>query len=404
VSGKARKREEIESRYKWNLEDIYSSETLWEKDFTELKEQVKEIEKHSGTLSESADKLLQALQVLEQVNRKTEGLFVYAKMRKDEDNTNNNYQTLFDRAQGLMVQTNSAASFIVPEIIAIPRERIDEFIAENNNLELYRKFFDELMRQKEHILSPQEEKILAMSADISTAPRNIFSMFNNADIKFPVIKDENGEDVELTKGRYGSLMESSDRRVRKEAFQALYGSYTSMKNTLASTLSSSVKTDIFYSQARKYDSALQASLDEDYIAPEVYDNLINSVHKNIDYMYRYMKLRKKMLGVDELHMYDIYTPLVKDYKVEIDYEESKQMVLEGLQPLGKEYISVLKQGFESGWIDVYENEGKTSGAYSWGGYDSHPYVFTAHLLFQPDPALYLQPVYNFCGRSSINRK
>ncbi len=374
MSGKAKKREEIDARHKWKLEDIYSNEEDWEKDFSELKEQVQEIEKHMGTLGESAEKLLAVLGLLEQVNRRIEALFVYAKMRKDEDNTNTHYQTLFDRAQGIMVQVGSATSYVVPEIIAIPEEKLQDFAAQNRDLELYRKFFDELLRQKEHILSSAEEKILAMSADLSIAPKNIFTMFNNADIKFPVIKDEKGEDIELTKGRYGRLMESSDRKVRKEAFAGLYDSYTKMRNTLASTLSSSVKTDIFYARARKYNSALQASLDQDNIFPEVYDNLIKSVHNNMDHMYRYMKLRKKMLGLDELHMYDIYTPLVKEFKLEVDYEEAKNNVLQGLSPLGSKYLSALKEGLESGWIDVYENEGKTSGAYSWGSYDSHPYV------------------------------
>lgn len=374
MSGKARSREEIEARYKWKLEDIYNREEDWEKDFSELKNQVQEIEKYMGTLGESAEKLLSALILLEKVNRMIEALFVYAKMRKDEDNTNSHYQTLFDRSQGIMVQVQSATSYVIPEIIAIPEEKLQEFMAQNQDLELYRKFFDELLRQKEHILSSAEEKILAMASDLSIAPKNIFSMFNNADIKFPIIKDENGEEVELTKGRYGRLMESSDRRVRKEAFEGLYGSYTKMRNTLAGALSSSVKTDIFYSRARKYGSALEASLDGDNISPEVYDNLIQSVHNNLDHMYRYMTLRKKMLELDELHMYDIYTPLIKEFNLEVDYEEAKNQILQGLAPLGSDYLFELKKGLEAGWIDVYENEGKTSGAYSWGSYDSHPYV------------------------------
>jgi len=374
VSGAARKREEIEARYKWKLEDIYSREEDWEKDFAELKIQMQEIERRMGSLGDSPEQLLSTLGLLETINRKIEGLYVYARMHKDEDNTNTHYQTLFDRAQGIMVQVGSATSYVIPEIIAIPEDKLQEFISQNSDLGLYRKFFDELLRQKEHILSPAEEKLLAMSADLSVAPRNIFTMFNNADIKFPVIKDEKGEDIELTKGRYGRLMESKDRRVRQEAFSGLYSSYTKMSNTLASTLSSSVKSDIFYARARKYDSALQASLDADNISPEVYDNLIKSVHDNLDYMYRYMKLRQKMLGLDELHMYDIYTPLVAEYNAQVDYEEAKNKVLQGLMPLGDEYLAALKAGLDSGWIDVYENEGKTSGAYSWGSYDSHPYV------------------------------
>lgn len=374
MKGKARKREEIEARYKWKLEDIYSREEDWERDFEQLKLQSQEIESHRDTLGDSAQELLTTLRLLETIDRRMEALYVYAKMRKDEDNTNSHYQTLFDRAQGIMVQVQSATSFVVPEIIAIPEERLREFIAQESELELYQKFFDELLRQKEHILTPAEEKILAMSADLSIAPRNIFTMFNNADIKFPVIKDENGEEIELTKGRYGRLMESSDRRVRLEAFTGLYDSYTKMRNTLASTVSSSVKSDIFYARARKYDSALQASLDGDKISLQVYDNLIKSVHNNLDYMYRYMKLRQKMLGLDELHMYDIYTPLVPEFKMEVGYEEAKNNILQALTPLGDQYLAELKNGLESGWIDVYENQGKTSGAYSWGSYDSHPYV------------------------------
>ena len=263
VKGKARIREEIEARYKWKLEDIYSQEEDWERDFEQLKLQTQEIESLRDTLGDSAQELLKTLHLLETIDRRVEALFVYAKMRKDEDNTNPHYQTLFDRAQGIMVQVQSATSFVVPEIIAIPEERLGEFIAQESDLKLYKKFFDELLRQKKHILTPAEEKILAMSADLSIAPRNIFTMFNNADIKFPVIKDENGEEIELTKGRYGRLMESSERRVRQEAFTGLYDSYTKMRNTLASTLSSSVKSDIFYARVRKYDSALQASLDGD---------------------------------------------------------------------------------------------------------------------------------------------
>jgi oligoendopeptidase F len=374
VKGKARIREEIEARYKWKLEDIYSQEEDWERDFEQLKLQTQEIESLRDTLGDSAQELLKTLHLLETIDRRVEALFVYAKMRKDEDNTNPHYQTLFDRAQGIMVQVQSATSFVVPEIIAIPEERLGEFIAQESDLKLYKKFFDELLRQKKHILTPAEEKILAMSADLSIAPRNIFTMFNNADIKFPVIKDENGEEIELTKGRYGRLMESSERRVRQEAFTGLYDSYTKMRNTLASTLSSSVKSDIFYARVRKYDSALQASLDGDKISLQVYDNLIKSVHNNLEYMYRYMRLRQKMLGLDELHMYDIYTPLVSEFKMEVDYEEAKNIILQALTPLGDQYLSALKNGLESGWIDVYENRGKTSGAYSWGSYDSHPYV------------------------------
>lgn len=374
MSGRIKKRSEIDSAYKWVLEDIYGDEADWEKDFTELKAQVKELEEKRGTLGSSSGQLLAALRLMEKIDRKMEKIFIYARMRKDEDNSNAWYQSLVDRAQGMMVEAGSAAAFIVPEIIAIPPEKLEEFQNQNPDLDLYRKFFDELLRQKEHILSPAEEKILAMTADLSVAPRNIFGMFNNADIRFPIISDEKGEDIELTKGRYGRMMESGRRRVRKEAFEGLYGSYTNMKNTLASTLSSSVKADVFYARARKYNSALEASLDQDNISPDVYNQLIESVHNNLEHMYRYMGLRQKMLNLDQLHMYDIYTPLIPEYKAEIDYNQAQPILMEGLAPLGTEYLSDLKKGFDSGWLDIFENEGKTSGAYSWGSYDTHPYV------------------------------
>lgn len=369
-----KKRADIESEYKWKLDDIYKEEQLWEKDYAQLESLTKEVSKYQGTLERSADDLVAVLQLLENIERKAEKVYVYAKMRRDEDNANSQYQTLFDRAESINIQLNSATSYIIPEITAIPTDKIDAFLNENKELGLYKHFIDELMRQKSHILSREEERLLAMSADLSIASKNVFTMLNNADIKFPVISDEEGNDIEITKGNYGRLMESSDRRVRKEAFQGLYSSYTKMKNTLAATLSSSVKKDIFYSRARKYSSVLEASLDQDNISREVYERLIETVHNNNEYMYRYMNLRRKMLGVDELHMYDIYAPLIKEFKINIPYEQACNMVIDGLQPLGDEYITKLRAGLESGWVDVYENEGKTSGAYSWGAYDTHPYV------------------------------
>ncbi len=374
MSGQTKKREEIASEYKWELEDIYANEDLWDKDFQQVKSQTGEIEKYQGTLGDSAARLLEVLRLSDELGRKIEKLYVYSRMRRDEDNANTHYQALFDRIEGLSIQVGSVTSFIVPEITAIEEERIKAFMDENEGLQLYRHFFDELIRQKEHILSREEERLLAMTADLSLASKNIFGMLNNADIKFPIIKDEDGQEIELTKGRYGRFMESSDRRVRVDTFKALYSTYGKLKNTLATTLSSSVKNDIFYARVRKYPAALKASLDQDNVSQEVYDQLIASVHNNLEYMYRYMKLRKKMLNLDELHMYDIYTPLVKEYKMDIPYKQGKELVVQGLQPLGREYIAALSEGMDSGWIDVYENEGKTSGAYSWGSYETHPYV------------------------------
>ena len=374
MEGQSKKREEISPEYKWKLEDIYADENSWEEDYKKLEEQIPELEKYRGVLGSSSARLLQVLEFSHELERKAEKLYVYARMRRDEDNGNSHYQALFDRVQRLSIELGSASSYIVPEIISLAPEKIRAFLDENQDLQLYSRLLDELMRQKEHILSPEEERILAMSADLSLAAKNIFGMLNNADIKFPVIQDEEGKAVELTKGRYGSFMESNERRVRKEAFTALYGSYGKVKNTLAMSLASNVKNDIFYSRVRKYPSALEASLDQDNISPEVYERLVETLHNNMEPMYRYLRLRKKALGLDELHMYDIYAPLVKEFKSKVSYEKSQEMVLKALQPLGDEYLAILRGGLKGGWIDVYENEGKTSGAYSWGCYDSHPYV------------------------------
>jgi len=374
MSGSIKKREEIAPEFKWKLEDIYSEESAWEADFAKIKTLSAEVEKYQGKIGNSADEMLALFKLSEQLERLSETLYVYARMRRDENNANPRYQTMVDRIETLGVQISAATSFITPELTAIPEETVQEYLNSNAELKIYQHMFDELWRQKEHILSLEEERLLAMSADISHASGNIFTMLNNADIKFPVIKDEQGNDIEITKGRYGRLMESQDRQVRKAAFEGLYSSYGKLKNTLSATLASSVKKDVFYARARKYPSALAGSLDSDNITPEVYNNLIDTVHAKMDYMYRYMKLRKRMLGLDELHMYDIYVPLVKEYKSETPYEKACEMVISGLQPLGSQYQELLRKGMDAGWIDVYENEGKTSGAYSWGTYDTHPYV------------------------------
>lgn len=369
-----RQRDEIDGQYKWKLENIYLDETLWASDYELVKNMVGDIGAKKGSLGKSAADLLAVLKLSDEMAVLMEKLYVYARMRRDEDNRKNDYQVLFDKASNLMVEVNSATSYIVPEIISIDEAQLKGYLAENNELAIYEHFLNEILRQKEHILSPEEELILARAADIAYASSNIFSMLNNADIKFPVIKDEEGNELELTKGRYGRFMESDKREVRQEAFEALYGSYGKLINTIGMTLSSSVKKDIFYASTRKYNSALEAALDSDNVSVEVYERLIETVHKNLDKMYKYMEIRKRLLGLDELHMYDIYVPLIKDVKMEIPYEEGKSLVMEGLRPLGSDYLAVLEKGLNSGWIDVYENEGKTSGAYSWGSYGTNPYI------------------------------
>ncbi|MGI5859447.1 MAG: oligoendopeptidase F [Tepidanaerobacteraceae bacterium] len=366
-------REEIQDVYKWKLEDIYQNEELWEKDYDEVKKQLSQFDEYHGKIN-TAENLLGVLKLKDEVARKIDKLFTYARMRRDEDNSRANYQALADRAMGLLVEVSSSISFIEPEILSLSKEELLGFMEQDEDLKLYEHYLTNLLRMKEHILDADREKMLAEMGEIAQAPGDIFKMLDNADIRFPLIKDENGKEVELTKGRYIKFMESENREVRKSAFEAFHNTYKGMINTLSATTAANVKTNIFVKNQRKFGSSLEASLFSDNVSTEVYDNLINTVHQRLDLMHRYVRLRKKALGLDEMHMYDLYVPLVKGYDKNIDYEEAKQMVIEGLAPMGDEYIGILKDGFNSSWIDVYENRGKTGGAYSWGTYGTHPYV------------------------------
>jgi oligoendopeptidase F len=366
-------RREIDPAYKWKLEDIYASDELWEQDFQQLKGLTEKMAEFKGKL-QHASGLFEALQLHDELGKLNEKVFVYARMRRDEDNANPKYQTLSDRAQSLSVQVHSSTAFLVPEILAIPEEDLAGFFNLEPGLALYKQALDEITRMRAHVLSAVEEQLLAQAGEIAGAPQNIFSMLNNADLKFPNIKDENGEEVELTKGNYVLFLESQERRVRQEAFNALYSTYGASKNTIAASFNGSVKKDVFFARVRKYGSALEASLDSDNVPIAVYDNLIATVRQNLPALHRYVALRKRALGLDELHMYDLYTPIVKEVEMKVPYVEALKIVEQGLAPLGSEYLSILKEGLSSGWIDVLENQGKTSGAYSWGSYGTHPYV------------------------------
>jgi oligoendopeptidase F len=284
------------------------------------------------------------------------------------------YQELSDRAGALMVQIDSALSFATPEVLSIPEETLEKFILENEELRVYDFYLNNILRRKPHILSTEMEELLADAGEMASSPDNIFSKFNDADLKFPEIIDENGDKVRITHGRFVQFLESNDRRVREDAFKGVYEVFGSFKNTLAATFSSNLKQELFFTKARKYGSNLEKALNSTNVPVEVYTNLINAVHDNMGLMHRYVSLRKKLLGLDELHMYDIYAPLIQDIKMDISFEEAKKIVAEGLNPLGEEYQEILKEGFSNRWIDVYENENKRSGAYSWGAYGTHPYV------------------------------
>lgn len=368
------KREQIDAKYKWKLEDIYPTDEKWEEEYNKIKALVPNIDKFKGTLGDSPSQLLNCLQLSDEISSTFETVYVYAKMRRDEDNSNSHYQGLVSRATALAAEVGAAVSFIIPELISIPEDKLMNFINSEKGLEIYKHFINENLRQKKHILSENEERILALASEISQAPKDVFTMLNNADIKFPFIKDEKGEEIELTKGRYISFLESRDRRVRQDAFRALYSTYTKQKNTLASLLIGNIKKNNFYKTVRNYGSCLEKSLDADNITVDVYDNLIDTVNKNLHMLHRYLRLRKKALKIEDPHMYDLYVPIVQQPERKIPYEDAVETVKKGLSVLGETYLNDLSKGFESGWIDVYENEGKTSGAYSWGAYKTHPYV------------------------------
>jgi oligoendopeptidase F len=367
-------REEIEAKYKWKLEDIYPSDMAWEEDFRKVRQQSSKISEYKGKLAGNMKILLECLKLSDEMLALNDKVFVYARMRRDENNAESRYQALTDRAMALGTEVYASVSFIVPEIISTDEVLLKKGFDEVEGLSLYKQYFNEILRQKQHILSEREEELLALSAEIADAPSDIFTMFNNADIKFGMVKDENGEEIELTKGRYIKFLESRDRSVREDAFHTLYSSYSAMKNTLASSLNNNIKKNRFYANVRKYDSSLSASLDNDNVNISVYDNLIDTVNKNLPLLHRYLRLRKKALKLDELHMYDLYVPIVEEPPKQIGYEDALEMVKKGLAPLGCSYVDDLDNAFKAGWIDVFENQGKTSGAYSWGTHLTHPYV------------------------------
>ncbi|MFS0555603.1 oligoendopeptidase F [Brevibacillus sp. 179-C9.3 HS] len=368
------KRSDVPAEFKWRLEDIYPTDNDWEADVQKAKELTGKIAEMKGTLATSGKQLLAVLTLQDELLKTLDQVYVYARMRRDEDNANSKYQGLTDKATSLSTQVYGSISYIQPEILAIPTEDLQTWLKEVEGLEHYRILLEEITRFKPHTLSAEEEALLANMSEIASSPSKIFGMLNNADMKFPMITDENGEEVELTKGRYTQFMESKDRRVRKEAFEALYGTYGKFRNTIAASLTSAIKGDVFYARTRKYPSALYAALFADNVELPVYDNLIATIHEHLPLMHRYIALRKKLLGVDELHMYDLYVPIVPETDMKIPYDQAVTTIKEALHPLGEEYGRILEEGFSNGWIDVHENEGKTSGAYSWGAYTTHPFV------------------------------
>ena len=371
------KRSEVPEQFKWALEDIYATDEKWAEDLQKLKVMPERIAAFKGRLSESADTLYDFMQLSDEISVLCDSLGNYAQRRSDEDTANAKYQGFLGQLMNAYVAVNSAGSFETPEIISIVEDKLQKFYEDKPELKLYKRALDKLRRKKAHILSEAEEKILALTGEMGQSPENIYSMFSDADLRFPDAVDKDGKAHQVTHGSYIPLVQSEDRVLRKSAFESMYGTFDKFRNTCAATLSAQIKAVNFYAKARRYDSSLEAALDGTEVPVSVYKNLIEAVHDNMHYMYDYVALRKKLLGVDELHFYDLYTPVVSDADMKITFEEAKETVLKALAPMGEDYLAILKEGFENRWIDVYENEGKTSGAYS-AGARVHPYVLLNH--------------------------
>lgn len=366
-------RSEADPKYTWALEDVYASDELWNKDLEKARTFPQQLAAYQGRLGESAGTLLEFLKLGDEIGILFDSLYGYAQRKSDEDTANSLYQGMASQAMHVMVAVDAAGSFETPELLAIPDETLEQFYQELPELEVYRLYLTRIRAKRAHILSDAEEKLLAAAGEMSQAPDSIYSVFADADLKFPNAVDQSGKEHAVTHGTYIPLMHSQDRTLRKSAFTALYSIYGQFRNTAAAILSAQVKQLKFHADARKYESTLQASLDGNHVPTEVYTNLIDAVHQNMIPMYRYVELRKKLLQLDELHMYDLYTPIVGDVDVSIPFEKAKETVYKALAPMGDAYRAILQEGFDNRWIDVYENVGKCSGAYS-AGLRKHPYV------------------------------
>ena len=368
---------DIPEKDKWAIEDIYPTDAAWEQDLVKARGYAEKIASYKGLLSTDSAKLLEYLRLDDDMTVVLEALVNYAQRRNDEDTRDAKYQDMVSRMEMLFVDISGASAFVTPELLSIDDETMERFFREQPEMELYRLCIDRVRRRRAHILSEAEERIMALTGEMTGSPDNIFSMFNDADLKFPDATDKDGNKHQVTHGSYIPLMHSNDRELRKSAFESLYGVYENFRNTSAAVLSSQVKCLTFRARARNYENTLQAALDGNEVPVEVYKQLIEAVHENMHYMYKYVKLRKKLLGVDELHAYDLYAPIVSDIEVKIPFEQAKQEVYDSLAPMGEDYRAIFSQGIKDRWIDVYENEGKRSGAYS-AGARVHPYVLLNH--------------------------
>lgn len=369
-----KERSEMDKKYMWNTAAMYSDESNWEKDCADAEALSGQFAEFEGKLSDSPAVLADALELSDRIMLIMERAFVYASMKKDEDCRESKYQTMYDKIQALFSKISASMSFFTPELLEMPEEKLLQFLEDEPRLQVYRFSIMDVLKEKKHVLSHKEEKLLAELSEVTGSSREIFMMMNNADMKFGEITNEDGEKQELTHGNYSTFMESHDRNVRIEAFNAQYQPYKDFVNTIASIYSTNVKDDIIRARIRNYPSALEAALSGDNIPKEVYTGLIEAVHESLPALHRYMEIRKRLLGVDRLHMYDVYAPLIKLPKKKYTYEQGVGMITDVLGIMGDDYVERMKKGISQGWIDVYENKGKRSGAYSFGSYDSFPYI------------------------------
>jgi oligoendopeptidase F len=370
-------RSEIPVEMTWNLATIFATDAVWEENFTFVSQQIPTLRALQGSLLQSAQGLLQALRMRDQAGEVLGRLVVYATMRFHEDTTRMHYQALSDRVMSLAAEFGAATAFFVPEILAIPADRLESFFAAEPGLDVYRHQLDEITRMRPHVRSTEVEQTLASFAELAQGPDRTYEIFENADLPpfLPVIKDEAGNEVQLSTGNYTLFARSTDRTVRQAAFDGLHGTVKKFQNMLATNFGNQVKKNLIYTRERRYDSALAAALDDNNIPTSVYTNLIQTVNANLAPLHRYLALRQKILQLDGgQHIYDLYAPLVAEAKVEIPFEEARDKVVQALGPLGQEYTTALDRGMRSRWVDVYENQGKRSGAYSWGSYGTQPFV------------------------------
>lgn len=374
VSGDVPLRSALDPATQWRLEDMFPDGGTWEKELAAVENLLPRLGAFSGKLGISGGELLGALRQEDEIGERLGRVYAWAHMKSHEDTANTTYQGYADRATMLSVKASSAGAFLAPEILALSPDVLERFFQEEPALEHYRFALARLTRVRDHVLPAEQELLLAQMGQVAETPETVFSLLTNADLKFPRIQDEEGREVELSEERYSRFIFSSNRTVRRDAFQGLLKTYEGIKNTLAATLSGSIKKDVFFAQARRYPSALEASLFSSAIPSEVYTNAIKTVNNHLAPMHRYMALKKKALALDELHMYDLYVPLAPELRKDISWDEARRLVREALAPLGPTYVQELEKGFTEGWIDIYENKGKRNGAYSWGAYGVHPYV------------------------------